>query len=99
MYKVEISKDGTVTRNNEVIATISGFEGSDLAKFPNIIRPTKIKLNSGERVTIAYGGMLNGTFEEVCHIKCIWGKHCLQYLKNKCMYRKDFTDVGYYVIE
>ena len=99
MYKVDISKDGIVTRDNEVIATISGFEGSDLAKFPNIIKPTKIKLNTRETVTIAYGGMLDGKFEEVCHIKCIWGKHCLQYNMNKCMYRKEFKDVGYYVLD
>ena len=99
MYKVEISKDGTVTRNGEVIATITGFEGSDLAKFPNTINQTRIKLKNGERVMIAYGGILDGKFEEVCHIKCVWGTHCLQYKKNKCMFRKEFTDVGYYVIE
>ena len=99
MYKVEISKDGSVTRNNEVIATISGFAGTDFLKFPNILLPTKLRLKTGERVTIAYGAMIDGKFQEVCHIKCVWGKHCLQYKRNKCMYRDEFKDVGYYIIE
>ncbi len=99
IYKVEIDTEGTITRNDEVIATISEFAGTDFVKFPNTLRPTKIRLKTGERVTITYGCMHDGKFEETCHIKCIWGKHCLQYMKNKCMYCNDFSDVGYYIIE
>ena len=103
MFKVNIKLDGTITRQvgeeEKVIGTFSGYTYSDFAKYPNIFRASKFKLGSGETVTLAYGGLIDGEFHECCHIKCVWGTHCLQYKKNTCMFKDEFKDVGYYILD
>lgn len=100
MYKVNIDSAGRITResDNVEIGCIKGFHYSDFVRFPNTYRKSQVKLESGETVKIAYGGIVDGEFSESCHMKCVWGKHCLRYGKYDCMYNPIMTDVGFYVL-
>lgn len=100
MYKVNIDSAGRITRisDNAEIGCITGFHYSDFVKFPNTFRKSDVKLDSGEKVKLAYGGILDGQFTETCHMKCVWGRHCLRYKKYDCTENPAITDVGFYVL-
>ncbi|MCR5146649.1 MAG: hypothetical protein K6B70_04815 [Clostridia bacterium] len=101
MYKVTISDEGIITRcsDNVKIGTISNYYYSDFRKYPNMYKTRVIKLDSEEKVYLAFGGIVNGKFKETCHLRCAWGNSCLSYKKCDCQYNLKFTDVGFYIIE
>ena len=100
MYKVTINSDGKIIRisDDTEIGVIEGFKYSDFSRYPNILKPSKIKLyNTEKKVTLSYGGLVNGNFEEACHIKCVWGSNCLRFKKGNCKYNPEMKDVGFYI--
>ena len=101
MYKVRINeKNGEIFResDNELIAIYPNFYYSDFRRFPNMLKAVSLKSITGDTITLKYGGFVDGDFTETCHLKCSWGRNCLSYKKNNCMYSEKFTDIGFYVI-
>lgn len=99
MYKVSIDSTGKIFRDSDKkeIGMISGYRGCDFQKFPNTLKKTIIKLNSGENATIVSGGFIEGQFKETCHIKCVW-THCVSSGLGGCVKNTKLTEIGFYII-
>ena len=100
MYKVTIdSTTDFILKDGKKIGVFKNFSYSDFNRSPNIMKPFPIKLDNCEVVKLVYGGFIDGKFEETCHLRCRWGTSCFKYRKFKCQFRKDFKNLGFYVIE
>jgi len=102
MFKVTIkSPTGEIIResDNAKVGTFPNFKFSEYSKYPNSLHNITIILDTGAKVTLAYGGITqNGKFCETCHMKCKWGIHCLNYLRGNCEKSTKFKDVGFYIL-
>lgn len=114
MYKVTIILDGpdgrvmripedTNTKAEPVeIAKISNYRYTDICRYPNTAKHFKLRLLNGQFADLTHGGFVDGKFAESCHMKCVWGRYCLDYGKTgsiNCIHSQGFKNPGFYILD
>lgn len=98
MYKVDISPDGIVTSNNELIGQIKQYQSTEYSKYPNTIHNLLLTNVNGGKMVITFGGYKDDKFIECCHLKCKWGYSCMNYARCNCIYNTKIQNKGVYIL-
>lgn len=100
MKKVIILEKGLIARESDNCPIGRIIREADIPeKNPPSFRKLEIKLLSGKKAFLYYGGMKDHHFTIACGIPCKWGTSCLRYGKYECLHNPKMENIGYYLSE